>query len=98
MRELKCFELLVEYGMPIKSEDVTCAVVVLPNSNLDILKFLVTKCKEYGVAVFDKAVAAAKKYNNQQFVNALGGDTKVSHCQLHFSYICTCTCTVCVYQ
>lgn len=55
IRDLKVYKLLVDYGMPVTSEDVAYAGQVLPKSKRDLVKFLVSKCEDSGGVVTDKA-------------------------------------------
>ena len=72
------YELLVDYGMPVKAEDIAYAVHVLPNSKHELLKLLVNNCDDCGDVAYNKAVETATKANKKQFIAILKGGTKVS--------------------
>ena len=75
IRELKVYEVLVDYGMLVTAEDIACAVDMLPNSKLQLMKLLVAKCKDTDGPAYDKAIEAATKSNKKQFIAALKGGT-----------------------
>lgn len=78
VRELKAYELLIDYGMPVMAEDIAYAVHVLPNSKHELLKLLVNKCEDCSGGAYDKAVETSLKANKKQFISVLKGGTKVS--------------------
>lgn len=78
IRELKVYELLIDYGMPVMSDDIAYAVHVLPNSKHELLKLLVNNCDNCSGGAYEKAVETAVKANKKKFIAVLKGGTKVS--------------------
>ena len=62
------YKLLIDYGMPVMAEDITCAVHMLPNSKHGVMKLLVSKCED---SAYEKAIKAAIKNNKKQFIAIL---------------------------
>ena len=78
IREIKVYETLMDYGMPVTAEDIAYAVHVLPYSKLELMKLLVAKCEDSNGAAYDKAIEVAIKSSKKQFITVLKRGTRVS--------------------
>ena len=72
IEEFKIYQLLIDCGMPVKAEEIVCAVRTLPDSKREIIKLLVSKCEDpSGLPVYEKAIHVAMERNKKQFIAIL---------------------------
>ena len=57
--------------MPVMAEDIAYAVHVLPDSKHDIIKLLVSNCRNPGLSEYENASEVALKSNKKQFISIL---------------------------
>ena len=80
INNVKIYEKLLYYSMPVTAEDVYTAVHQLPNNKLglNLVKLLISNCTCEDKSVFKKAYELATKLNKTLFVEFLRDISKVS--------------------
>ena len=72
VEEFKIYQLLIDCGMPVKAEEIVCAVRTLPDSKQEIIKLLVSKCEDPNdLPVYEVAIYVAMERSKKQFVAIL---------------------------
>ena len=72
IEEFKIYQLLIDCGMPVKAEEIVCAVRMLPDSKQEIIKLLVSKCEDPGgLPMYEEAIHVAMERRKKQFIAIL---------------------------
>ena len=75
--DMKAHELLIDYGMKIRSEDIACAVRVLPHTKFQLLQLYRCKYDKTLAPGTDKDVEEAMKTRRRELLTAMKGTKEV---------------------
>ena len=75
--ETRVHELLIDYGMKIKSEDMACAIRVLPHSKFRLLELYHFKCENKGPPGMEKSIDEAMMSRRKELFAAMKSTKEV---------------------